>query len=307
MQRVPPGGSEGAALRPLGVGDIVDRVFAIYRQRPIMFIAVAAIPQLLLYLLIGILLATFASGALVALAPLLTGDVSPASLRLDRFAPVLGTLLAFLVVVVIAAIAVSLVQSASLVVAMASRYMGRDTTVGVALGEGLRRSLDLFLMGILAFLAFMALWVVAIVVMALTQQWWTVVAAVCLGIFATVYLMASWMVSPAVAILERAGPVAALRRSWALSTGNRWRILGLILLLTVLQVVLSSLLSIVLLASFATDQVVQLLLQQAVNLLATIAWAPVYWGTFAVLYYDLRVRHEAFDLEMAAEALPRAT
>jgi hypothetical protein len=33
----------------------------------------------------------------------------------------------------------------------------------------------------------------------------------------------------------------------------------------------------------------------------------VYWGTFAVLYYDLRVRKEAFDLQLAAEALPRST
>jgi len=115
------------------------------------------------------------------------------------------------------------------------------------------------------------------------------------------------MVSPAVLILESAGPVAALRRSWGLSDGHRWRILGLILLLIVLQAVLSSLLSFVIVASFITDQVVQLVVQQAVNLLATIAWAPVYWGTFAVLYYDLRVRKEAFDLQLAAEALPRAT
>jgi hypothetical protein len=77
------------------------------------------------------------------------------------------------------------------------------------------------------------------------------------------------------------------------------------LLLLVLQVVLSSILSFVLLASFVTDETLQIVLQQVVNLLATIAWAPVYWGTFAVLYYDLRVRKEGFDLQLAAEALPR--
>jgi hypothetical protein len=151
------------------------------------------------------------------------------------------------------------------------------------------------------------MWVVLIVVMAVAREWWSVVAGVCAGLVGTVYLTASWMVSPAVVILEDAGPIAALRRSWALSTGSRWRILGLVLLLLVLQVVLSSLLSFVLLASFATDQVVQLVVQQAVNLLASIAWAPVYWGTFAILYYDLRVRREAFDLQLAAESLPRAT
>ena len=297
---------EGATLRPLGVGDIVDRVFGIYRQRPLMFITIAAIPYLLLVLVIAALTASFAAGAILALAPLLTGDVTPETLQPERFLPVLGTLVAFLVIVMVAAIAVSLVQSASLIAAMAARYMGRETTVGAALGAGVARTFDLFVMGVIAFLAFLGMWTALIVAMAVAQQWWMVVLGICGGLVATVFLTASWMVSPAIVMLEQAGPVTALRRAWALSTGNRWRILGLILLLSVLQVVLSSLLSFVLVASLATDQIVQLILQQAVNLIATIAWAPVYWGTFAVLYYDLRVRHEAFDLQLAAEALTRA-
>jgi len=31
----------------------------------------------------------------------------------------------------------------------------------------------------------------------------------------------------------------------------------------------------------------------------------VEWGTFTILYFDLRVRKEALDLQLAAEALPR--
>ena len=211
------------------------------------------------------------------------------------------------VIVVIAAVVVSLVQSASLIEAAAASYLGKQATVGSALRAGLRASPRLLGMGALATLAFIVLWTLLVIGMAVTQQWWSVLIAVVGGIVASVFLAASWMVSPAVLILESAGPVAALRRSWGLSDGHRWRILGLILLLIVLQAVLSSLLSFVIVASFITDQVVQLVVQQAVNLLATIAWAPVYWGTFAVLYYDLRVRKEAFDLQLAAEALPRAT
>ena len=299
-----PSVQEGSALRPLGVGDIVDRVFGIYRQRPLMFLAIAAIPYLLLVLLIGVLTATFAAGAILALAPFLGGTFDPEAFDPARFVPVLGPLVAFAVIVAVAAIAVSLVQSASLIAAVSARYMGRETTVGEALRTGLRRSLALFVMGLIAFLAIIGLWAVLIVLMAVTQQWWTVLLSVCAGLVATVFLTASWMVSPAIVTLEDAGPVAALRRAWHLSTGHRWRILGLTLLLSILQVVLSSLLSVVLLASFATDEVVQIVVQQAVNLLATIAWAPVYWGTFALLYYDLRVRREAFDLQLAAESLP---
>lgn len=305
MQR--EAGAEAPALRPLGVGDIVDRVFGLYRQRPLLYLTIAAIPYLLLVLIVALLTAGFAASALVAIAPLLAGDIDPANVRVERFAPMIGTLIVFAIAVGVAAIAVSLVQSASLVAAMAERYLGRDTTVGEALRRGLRKTLDLFVMGFLAFAAFVGLWVGLAVLMAVTREWWIVLVGVCFGLVASVYLAASWMVSPAVAILEDAGPVAALQRSWSLSTGSRWRILGLILLLFVLQLVLSSLLSFVLLASFNTDQVFQVVLQQAVNIVATIAWAPVYWGTFAILYYDLRVRREAFDLQLAAEALPRAT
>lgn len=299
---------DASALRPLGVGDIVDRVIGIYRQRPLMFLTIAAIPQLALYLLIGLLAATFVMPAVLGLVPLFDRDVlSGRSFDIARFTPALGTLIAFLAIVVVAAIAVSLVQSAALVAAMAARYLGRETTIGEALGLGLRRSFDLFVMGLLAFLAVVGMWVALVVLMVVVRQWWIVVVGI-VGLFVgTVYLTASWMVSPAVCVLENVGPVAALRRSWSLSTGGRWRIVGLVLLLLVLQVVLSSLLSAVLLASFAADQVVQIVVQQAVNLVATIAWAPIYWGTFAILYYDLRVRREAFDLQMAAEALPRAT
>jgi len=292
---------DGVGLHPLGVGDIVDRVFGIYRSRPLMFLAIAAIPYLALVLLVAGLTVVFA-GSFLALAPLLTGDLAP-----DRIAAALASLALFGVIVAVAAIVVSLVQSASLIDAAAARYMGKETTVEGALRAGLRASPRLLGMGAIATLAFIVMWTLLAIGMVATQQWWSVLIALCGGLAASVYLAASWMVSPAVVILESAGPLAALRRSWTLSGGHRWRILGLILLLVVLQAVLSSLLSFVLVASFVTDQIVQLVLQQAVNLLATIAWAPVYWGTFAVLYYDLRVRKEAFDLQLAAEALPRAT
>lgn len=296
-----PAMQEGLTLRPLGVGDIVDRVFSIYRARPVLFLAVSAIPYLLLVLFVGAIGLGFA-GSFLALAPILAGDVEggvPALLS------VIGDLIVFVVLVIIAALITSLVQSAALVDAAAARYMGRDPTVASSLRVGLAASPRLLGMGFVALLAFLALWVAVVIAMGVVREWWAFLGGGLFGLVASFYLTASWMVSPAVATLEGTGPIASLRRSWWLSDGSRWRILGLILLLLVLQAVLSSLLSFVLIASFVTDQSLQIVLQQAVNLLATIAWAPVYWGTFAVLYYDLRVRKEALDLQLAAEALPR--
>ena len=295
--------SEGVALRPLGVGDIVDRVFALYRARPLMYLAIAAIPYLVLVLLLVGLTAIF-GGPLLSLFSLLSRGELP---TVERITPALGALGLYVVLVIAGALVVSLVQSAALVTAAAARYMGKETSVGAALRTGLRASPRLLVMGVVALLAFSALWIALTIAIVLASQWWAILVGMCIGFFASFYMAASWMVSPAVVVLEGIGPVASLVRSWRLADGGRWRILGLIALLVILQVVLSSLLSFVLLLSLATDRIVQLVVQQAVNVLATIAWAPVYWGTFAILYYDLRVRREALDLQLAAEALPRDT
>lgn len=295
--------NEGIALRPLGVGDIVDRVFALYRARPLMYLAIAAIPYLVLVLLLVALTAIFGA-SLIALVAAFSATGGPS---LERLAPAFGALGLYLALVIAGALVVSLVQSAALVAAAAARYMGKEASVGAALRAGLRAAPRLLAMGLIAFLSFCILWAALAIAMAVTRQWWTILIGSVGGFAATVYLAASWMVSPAVLVLEGAGPIRSLARAWRLAEGGRWRIIGLILLLVILQVVLSSLLSFILIASLATDRVVQLILQQAVNVLATIAWAPVYWGTFAILYYDLRVRKEALDLQLAAEALPRDT
>lgn len=293
---------EGFALKPLGVGDIVDRVFAIYRSRPLVFLVISAIPYLALVLLLIALTPTLGAGALLALASMLAGDIEGSAAQISAS---IAPLAAYLGVAIVAALVASLVQSAALVVAAADRYLGRDATVASALRTGLRASPRLLAMGLLAFFAVVLLWGAIVVAMVLVGHWSVVVGGILGGLVATFYITASWMVSPAVAVLEGTGPISSLRRAWRLSEGNRWRILGLIILLVVLQLVLSSVLSVLLIASLVTDETVQVVVQQAANLLMAIAWAPAYWAAFAVLYYDLRVRHEALDLQLAAEALPR--
>lgn len=293
---------ERAQLRPLGVGDIVDRVFTIYRTKPILLLTVSAIPYLLLVLMVGIL-GLFFAGSIIALAPVFGGEIEDFAV----IAPLLAQLGLFVIIVVAVALVVSLIQSAALVEATAAQYLGRQTSVGRSLGVGLRATPRLFVMGLVALVAFLVLWAVLIVAMVALREWYVLLAAILAGSVASVYIAASWMVSPAVATLEGIGPVHSLTRSWWLSGGNRWRIIGLILLLSILQVVLGVLLGGLLVVAIAAEPGVRFAVQQALNLLITIAWAPIYWGTFAILYYDLRVRKEAYDLELAAGALPRET
>lgn len=287
-------------LRPLGIGDIVDRVFGMYRARPLLFLVVSAIPYLVLAILLALLGVGFAS-------TLALGDigVSAADPTLDP--ELVASALTFGLLFVIIAIVVFSVQSAALVHAASERYHGRETTIGRSLRVGLRASPRLIIAGVLAFLGLIIVPTVVILVAAVTQQAIVLVVAGFLSLFLFFLLITSWMLVPVIATVEGAGPVQALIRSWRLTTGSRWRVLGLLALLVVLQGVIGIVFAFVFLASFIADPLARTVLQQAANLVASVVWAPVQWGTFTVLYYDTRVRREAYDLSLAAEALTRGS
>jgi hypothetical protein len=305
MTTQPPMASAPAPqLRPLGVGDIVDRVFAVYRAKPGLFLALAAIPYVVLvlvFVVIGLALAATFIAYATTINQFVQGRTpTPAELA----ALFTGMATVGLVIIIIAFVILS-AQSAALVAAMAARYLGRDIELGQALRQGLRAAPRLIGAGLLILLLLIAFWAVLLVVAVVANQVLVAILAGLIAFVGTIYILASTLVMPVVATLEGAGPIAALRRSWDLSSGNRWRILGLQALLGILNLVISTLLSALFVGTLISDQATRTVLQQIVNLVANVAWAPVQWGTFAVLYYDLRVRREAFDLQLAAEALPR--
>lgn len=300
-------------LRPLGIGDIVDRVFSVYRQRPLLFIALAAVPYLALFLVIGGIALSFGS-LLTPLGPYI--DTLSDSLTVTTgtrpsvpITPAIGTAIVTLIVLAVIGGLISVlflsVQIGSLVDAATARYLGRETTVGASFRAGLKVAPKIIATGLLLFLSLSVGWLLLFVLLALANNALIATLGILGGLVATVFVFASWLVAPVVAAVEPVGPLHAVRRSWWLSKGHRWRILGLQLLLVVLQLVLSTLISFIFVAAFISDAVVRLVLQNIVNVIATVLWAPIEWGTFTILYFDLRVRKEALDLQLAAEALPR--
>jgi len=293
-------------LRPLGVGDVLDRTFTVYRSKPLVFIALSAIWYLVLVLVFIVLAVAIFAGALAAFSRQATNP-SP-----ELIASAAVGIIGFVLVAVIVAILAFSAQSASLVDAAALRYLAKDAAIGESFRAGISASGRLFIAGILVFLAIVGVWAVLIIAAALTNQGIAFVVAVLAAIVATAYLGCSWLVAPVVVVVEKMGPVAALGRAWRLSGGNRWRIFGIQILLFILNLVLSLLIGGIFggLVASQGGQPGQLgvtnVVQSLVNLASTIIWAPVEWIAFTVLYYDLRVRKEAFDLQLAAEALPQS-
>jgi hypothetical protein len=110
-------------------------------------------------------------------------------------------------------------------------------------------------------------------------------------LFALVFPFMLWLrffVAVPAAIEERPGALNALRRSAFLTDGQRWRIFGVILVLSVLQFV-------VLLASLQVP-VAGPFLQPLGSLVTTALLAT----TCAVIYYRLRSFHESIDVDQIA-------
>ncbi|MGH2471521.1 MAG: hypothetical protein ACRDG6_03825 [Candidatus Limnocylindria bacterium] len=309
MQPVPATPSGGATLRPLGIGDVLDRVFGIYRARAIglfvlglIFFAALVIAWIVLS--VGFALAGLSTFQRLSQQP--TSD--PATLLANpAFVELVGALFLFFAVGWLVTLLVAAVFTGAVIDAAAASHLGQERSLTQSLGVGLRASLRIFFAGVLATIAVSLIGVVFNVVSGFfVDNGLLLFLIFCVYFFVQIYVQASWFVSPVVATIEGHGPVSSLRRSWQLSTGFRWRIVGLVLLLVVLFMVLFVLV-VVLIGLIATANQSAGAVAFFIAIFAAVPiWMPLFFGTMTVLYYDLRVRKEALDLQLAAEAMPRA-
>jgi hypothetical protein len=113
-----------------------------------------------------------------------------------------------------------------------------------------------------------------------------------------------------VVVLEKRGPLDALRRAWELARGRFWWLLGLTCILYLLRLLLlgpttlvSYLLQFVLTSTgytinLALSQTIVLIVQSLVVMLGTLVYYPLQLTVVVLTYFDLRVRSEGYDLAM---------
>ncbi len=105
-------------------------------------------------------------------------------------------------------------------------------------------------------------------------------------------------------VIENLTTSGALRRSWSLSRGFRLRTMGLLLVTSILlmiPLVGVSMLGGLLLRDGASAGASPL--TTVLTLAVTFVLTPLIYCVLTLLYYDLRVRKEAFDLQVLAESL----
>lgn len=116
------------------------------------------------------------------------------------------------------------------------------------------------------------------------------------------------LLTPSALVLEDLpGGTPAMRRSWELTAGFRAKIFAALVVSFLLLIIPSAALSVFAVGagagdvSEATVTVTLLIVQSILQILVY----PFFYALTTVLYYDLRVRKEGFDLERLASSLPQ--
>lgn len=205
----------------------------------------------------------------------------------------------------------SFIGYGAVTVAASAAYLGGSADAGQGLRQALRRAVPLVFGNLLGYLImllpFLALGVLAPLLvpqLATSPGGGSLLGALLLlvlGVLAVVWMFMNiarvTLVTP-VAALERGGPLASWRRASALADGSKKRILGLVLIAAVVILGL-------VFGGFALLGMVianENLASALAGVVAIPLW-PVLGSLFVVLYYDLRIRKEAFDLEVMTEGL----
>ncbi|HUA14453.1 MAG TPA: hypothetical protein VMG31_04085 [Verrucomicrobiae bacterium] len=289
-------------LRPMSTGELLDRTFALYRKNFILFVGIAALGPAA-YLVFQLL--TIGSAAV----PGRTAAVGAAAAITS-----LGAGLFVGIVVMLAGMAYS---QAATVKAVAAVHLGREITIGgayKALRGRLWRVLGVFLLMIVL----VGLGVVVIVVIAGVLGSLAVVggasagtggaiagglvgvAVVVLGALLAIAVYVRYSLAIQACVVEDLRPIASLKRSASLSKGARSRVLAIYFVFGVLSMIVSLVLGGLAGAAGVAlhNTMLALIVVYVTSFVAGSLTGPLGTIGISLLYYDERVRKEAFDLQL---------
>ncbi|HEU5259799.1 MAG TPA: hypothetical protein VFU41_00100 [Gemmatimonadales bacterium] len=277
-------------LRPLDFGETLDASLVIYRRHFGLFLKLAVITlaaPVVLLVYFGLRFFT---------------DVGQNPLRLLFIVPV--GLLYYVA---------SLVLTAGTIRIIADSYLGRPPTLRDALSLGMSKIWPLIAVGlgkgIVLALIMIGTGVVAAVAIPLTRSVGAVgvmvaIALVGGGIWFAIYVACGYGVTTPVVVLEDlTSSFDAFGRSWDLTRGFKLKVLGLsVVAFLVCNLIPSQVFQAVATAVMPTAPAVGVGLAVCSVVLPLIL-APVIASVITLMYYDLRVRREAFDLQVLGQQL----
>jgi hypothetical protein len=264
------------ALRPLGLGEILDVAIKIYMRhwRTLMAcVVLVVLPVQIISVLITL-----------SIAPEFLDVTSDETGVSDAEA---GTFLAAQAIIALMQGLVWLLSTAACFKAVADSYLGGRPSARVSLGFAVQRLPRLFWLYIV-YSAGVALALIALIVPG-------------------IWLAVAWALSVPVLLFERVGAFKALGRSFRLVRGRWWKTAATL----VIGVVLASLLGVIVQGillfgpALLTDgnDVVNAFATVVANTASSVLTTPFTAAVVALIYFDQRVRKEGFDLQLLAEGV----
>jgi Membrane domain of glycerophosphoryl diester phosphodiesterase len=258
-------------LRPLSVGEMLDAGFRLFRHRFGTLVACVVVPVV----------------PLTILGTIVTASTDPNAYDVNAPATETGTALAGFLISLFLQSAGAALAVAACFKAISAAYLGERTSFGDSLGYAFRR--------------FIPLMIAYVVVVLITIPGF--ILLIIPGIWLSVKLC---MAFPAV-VFERAGPFRAVGRSWKLMRDNWWRVFGTLLVIFLIAFVvnfaLTAVLGVVAAGSDTISELAFALLATIITLLTYMLTYPLWAAVMTVIYYDLRVRNEGFDLQLLARGV----
>lgn len=266
-------------LRPLGVGEVLDSSFRLYRKRfgaLVASVAVVVVPLALVQLVVTLSTPTTTT----------TTRIGSASFRTTTTSS--GTqLLVILFGLLISGLNIALAQGAAMRI-LTDHYLGTETSWSESLRYAFTRSGSL-------------LWIVILGGLA-----WILGGMFC--VIPGIYLYVSFAVTIPVRLIEDVRCTKALGRSRALISHRWWptfaTLLVVFLITTTLTLVATALVGggaffLSNTTSSTATRVATGLLTAGVNVLVT----PISAAVATIIYFDLRVRKEGFDVALLVQRL----
>jgi uncharacterized membrane protein len=267
-------------FKPMGIGDILDTSIKLYKGNIGRFLGAAAVVYVPLALLGAFISTLMVMHAQAATAQAVAQARAGGAVHLGSLAGVgFGGSMVMAVVFTLA----TMLVNAALIKMVSEAYLGRAVGIAETYSYATRRLMTVLGASLLATL------VITVGYMLLVVP----------GVVFSLWLA---FVTPVV-VVEGSGAVAALKRSRALASGNLGKIFGLSLVLLVVALVVGSVFSIVEGAIIRGPGAGTVLLRTFLSQGVTTLLQPFFSACWILLYYDLRIRKEGFDLEMMAKSL----
>jgi hypothetical protein len=287
-------------LRPLTLGEILDRAVRLYRHNFANFIGIIALVQVPLSIIQLLLTVYNANQAVSTPAQFTSTRQYLESLTNSGYLDQLG------IQILLALISFVLVQgvaTAALTRAVADNYLGRKTDMLEAyqrVGGAWARLIGVIILMVFVYIALM-IWLIIPCIGWISGP----------GILVYVAGVIGPLIAPVV-VLENLG-AGAIRRAWELVRRRFWWVLGFMVILMIFNQLIvagpSTLVNLFLTYALNNQSaenyyIVRTLAQSLVSLATSLFYLPLQLAAVTLMYFDLRVRTEGFDLAILAAAAP---